>query len=336
MMLRLKIVKSVDSADEAGREEDQDSGLIHGCVVLKELVQPWFNSGRIVCADSYFASVSTAKEMLRLGLRFIGVVKTATKQFPMEYLSHLELATRGLWKGVVHRQDGQDVLYAFVWVDRDRRFFITNTLSLAAGRPYTRRRMRQVQPVETDLPPEDVELTIAQPLASEVYYGVCGKIDQHNRRRHDDLQFEKKIEVKSWDKRVNLSILAIIVVDAFFVYTALVCNESEKDFWNYLAEELIDNSYDVVNPRRRQRNSVESPELLHANGTPRAGVSHHLSPTKTKQRRKPTFSAQRQCKICKMKTTTTCSSCQMYVCNSKSGRTCFARHMAEAHSSSIN
>ena len=49
----------------------------------------------MVCANSYFASVSTAKELMRLGMRFIGVVNTTSKQFPMVYLQALEFDKRG-------------------------------------------------------------------------------------------------------------------------------------------------------------------------------------------------------------------------------------------------
>ena len=43
--------------------------------------------------------------------------------------------------------------------------------------------------------PEDVEFTIQQPQVAEVYRNVCGLIDQHNRIRHDDVKFEKNVEV---------------------------------------------------------------------------------------------------------------------------------------------
>jgi hypothetical protein len=36
-----------------------------------------------VCADSYFASVQAAEHLLSMGLKFIGVVKTATRKFPI-------------------------------------------------------------------------------------------------------------------------------------------------------------------------------------------------------------------------------------------------------------
>ena len=58
VMMRIRIVKS------ANNEGDQKYGrdnLPHGTKVLKEIVMPWYNTYRIVCADSYFASVPAAK-----------------------------------------------------------------------------------------------------------------------------------------------------------------------------------------------------------------------------------------------------------------------------------
>ena len=46
---------------ELGKESGNGDDLIHGCMVLKELIEPWYHTHRVVCADSYFGSVSTAK-----------------------------------------------------------------------------------------------------------------------------------------------------------------------------------------------------------------------------------------------------------------------------------
>ena len=97
----------------------------------------------MVCADSYFSSVSTAKELMRLGMRFIGVVKTASNQFLMAYLQALEFDKRGEWKGL---RNATTSMYDFVWVDRNRRCFITNTSYLSHRTPYTRVLKRQVAP----------------------------------------------------------------------------------------------------------------------------------------------------------------------------------------------
>ena len=84
-----------------------------------------------------------------MGLRFIGVVKTATREYPMPYLSTVELLQKGDHKGVVNISEDGYKLMAFVWVDRERRYFITNCPSILSGNPYTRTRWRQEEDVET-------------------------------------------------------------------------------------------------------------------------------------------------------------------------------------------
>jgi hypothetical protein len=55
VMLSLRIRKTT-ACDHEG--QDPDKG--HGTSVLKELVSPWARSGRVVVADSYYASVEAA------------------------------------------------------------------------------------------------------------------------------------------------------------------------------------------------------------------------------------------------------------------------------------
>ena len=89
IMIRLLLVKSEESSELSTVE--RDDGIPHGTHILKYLTLPWANTRRGVCADSYFASVTSAEELMKIGLRFIGVVKTATKKFPMSYLSSIKL-----------------------------------------------------------------------------------------------------------------------------------------------------------------------------------------------------------------------------------------------------
>ena len=95
-MMRLRIVKSAKNEEE--QQDDRDN-LPHGTKFLKELVMPWANMDRIVCADSYFASVPAAEELWKHGLCFMGIIKTSTRQFPMAYLSNIELQNQGDMSG---------------------------------------------------------------------------------------------------------------------------------------------------------------------------------------------------------------------------------------------
>ena len=108
----------------------------------------------------------------------------------MAYLSSIELDEgRGQRVGVFLKSNGAHTIMAYVWMDRDRRYFISTASLLQDGKDYSRIRWRQ-----PDLPEEDFggvnneeaeqqELTVSQPKCSEIYYNTCAAIDQHNRHQ---------------------------------------------------------------------------------------------------------------------------------------------------------
>ncbi len=93
IMLCLKRVKTAEEEDwhvslmdEAAesRQIMSEQGLLHGAKVMQDLVMPWMHSNRDVCGNSYFASVpATYMMIMRYGMQLIGVVKSATRQYPM-------------------------------------------------------------------------------------------------------------------------------------------------------------------------------------------------------------------------------------------------------------
>ena len=127
IMMQIKIVDTAEEEDQHTRE-GQD-GMLHGTRVMINLLVPCHNDReRVVCGDSYFASVSAVIEIKKLGLRSIGVIKTATKQFPMAYLSSREVIGHGNSHALYTKnQDDEVELLAIIWIDRDRRYFISNS-----------------------------------------------------------------------------------------------------------------------------------------------------------------------------------------------------------------
>ena len=98
-MMPLKLGKT--SKGEDAMHTANSEGVLHGALVLRQLVKPWKRSQRVVCADSYFASVFATDYLRSIGLRFIGVVKTDTRRYPMKGLAAVELQNRGDRKGVL-------------------------------------------------------------------------------------------------------------------------------------------------------------------------------------------------------------------------------------------
>jgi Transposase IS4 len=144
---------------------ESEVGLNHETVVLERLVKPWYGKGnRIVCVDSYFASVEAALHLKARGLRFIGVVKTATSRYPKKLIQAKVLPSRGEWKSVVHRKDGEVAAMALVLVDEEGRYLISTAASAVEGAFHERTRWRQM-----NNEPQRVTFQIKQPLVAELY-----------------------------------------------------------------------------------------------------------------------------------------------------------------------
>jgi hypothetical protein len=350
VMLRLKLVQGGGHGNDEGVEDDDDDddgvgvlSLSHGGKICLDLVAPWIDTDRIVCADSYFASVSTAVALKKRGLRFIGVVKTAHRAFPKSTLGSIELFNRGDRRALITTIDDVEVL-ALVWLDRDRRMFVSTCKSTRHGKPYTRRRWRQVDQ-RPNADPEVVELTIPQPKLCETYYSTCAAIDQHNRCRQDDLQLEKKIKTIHWHRRVAISLFGICVVDAWLVYKAAQNRDQERQaqrsFYEQLAEELIENTFDTRAGRRRM--SPSSIARLGEQAT--MGIETHATPTKRRRKKRDgsltPYLLQGRCSQCQRATTHVCSTCSQifadrneyggWICSSRQGRLCFNLHVTNTH-----
>ena len=226
---------------------------------MLNLLQPWVNKQRrVVSADSNFASVQACDELKKRGLGFISVVKTATSGFCMELFLEIELARTGLWKGYFSlNQEKKLNKFTFVWVDRDRRYFISNASSLKPGMPYARDRLRQVDD-SPNADPVCVKFEINQPRVAERYYSINTKIDESNRTRQDDFQLDRKLHSKDWSIRVNTSTLGMNDVDTY--YLGKDCKwwdgRNPEEFYYNLAEDVIENRW---TERRTRRNQAGQP-----------------------------------------------------------------------------
>ena len=152
------------------------------------------------------------------GLKFIGVVKTATKMLPMKYVQSIELQKSGDRVGLVRRKEEGDCdLLGFTWMDRQRRDFIYSSSSTSDGEPKIRRSLRQ-ESEEVNADPDNITLIIDQPKTCEYYYNYCSMVDHHIRCRQADLRLKRKLVTRYLSKRINISLLSICFVDTWLNY----------------------------------------------------------------------------------------------------------------------
>ena len=334
IMLRVELTRCVEETRRLSYESEEQ----HGTAITLRLVEPWFNSGRIICADSYFASVATAACLRRYNLWFIGVVKTATKGFPNEYLGDLTLQRKGQFVSMSTTDSDTGCKFmAIMWLDRERRLFISTTGSTAYVDPIRRERWTMVdneaQLIEKETPIPDVCAT---------YYSSNGKIDQHNRCRQADLNLEKKLRTMKWGFRVNTSLFSICVVDAWILYKGYCGSSDHMTPWSFyckLADELIDNEYDSVALRKRRHSSDSST----ADSLPISGMGIHTIETTRKRRKKDGTMTnhlyQGRCAVCQgnVKTKHICSACKaqtgldIFLCANSRRRGCLEAHVKARH-----
>ena len=106
--------------------------------------------------------------------------------------------------------------FDYVWVDRCRRYFISNTSSLKHGIPYARDRLRQLDDSPNAVTVH-VEFEINQPRVDEIYYSRNSNIDESNRTGQYDFQLERKLQIKDWSIIFNTSILGMNDVDTYYL-----------------------------------------------------------------------------------------------------------------------
>ena len=136
----------------------------------------------------------------------------------------------------------------------------------------------------------------------------------------------KKMGTKYWSERFNLFIFAVNVVDVWLAYQVITRTaEMQSYFYNYMAEEMIDNTYNIFIIRHsegRKRTIVDSddnyvndknPLFGHINGAPSFVINLHFTPTKKRSKNRDVtetqYLIQCVCKVCQKKTTHVCSEC---------------------------
>ena len=330
------------------------NGYNHGCNVLHELVEPWANTGRKVVGDSYFASTQSAIRLFQLGMRFIGVIKTATTGFPYAYLGSVVLPEgKGDRHGLVTVDEATGCqLLAFVWSDRDRRHFISTCSSLASGSTIERLRWRQVDK-EANADPILKDVVVPQPKACETYYSACSQIDRHNRSRQSNLMLEKKVKVSTFDKRLNLTLFAMAgPVDAWFLYRGIRNGRmdgpliNERYFYERLTELLIDNTFDACysSTRIKHKRRTDAEILLQEQEAAAESIPSHLqlvsvTPTKRSKTANAKHRLQGRCLVCSKPASTVCRTCQRgdpygrhqwWICD-KPGKICMGKHIIANH-----
>ena len=234
------------------------AALPAGTAQLLRLCEPWFESRRIVCGDSAFASVTAAVELKKRGLFFQGLVKTASKEFPKKYLTDFDYDGRGGHTAATSEVDGVPLI-AIGWQDKTLKQFVATCGTTEPGPPHRKRRYRNVDGVTS----EAIWKLVKRPKIVADYFDAASKIDVHNHLRQGGLALESSWGTRKWHHRVLATLFGMIEVDSYLAYREFHSSGrsiSHDEFTEKLCLMLLGNTYgQVVAPVTRSGPIVQSP-----------------------------------------------------------------------------
>ena len=163
-------LRSVKSAEETHRL-NPSTNTNDGTRILLHLYALWGDRERIICADTHFQSVEVAELLLQKNLKFIGVMKTDTRRFPMKHFREQELLNKVDFKALrtsLHGDYGENDIVPLCWLDRARRHFFSTADRTTVTVDETKVRWRQ-----QDEGPCPVEVRIPMPELVSDYYATA-------------------------------------------------------------------------------------------------------------------------------------------------------------------
>ena len=141
-------------------------------------------SGRTVCGDSAFSSVACAVACRAVGLDYMGIVKSATKMYPRQYLLEAHYDGRGdqcVLQGIAEGVN----LTALGWKDKTVQTLIFTRASIPEEHVSTREEW--VGPGES----ATVVLRCDIPRMLREYYAAANSVDIANQMRQGILSIEE-------------------------------------------------------------------------------------------------------------------------------------------------
>ena len=304
IMLRIEICEGKEPM--RAKKYSAEYGATTACTM--RLFEPWFGSGRVAAADSWFAGVKTAWALLDNGLHFIGDVKTNSSLFVKEALVAATAGASGAWAtyssmltisndkeipiySVSHRRG--EAVHTFIATcgttlrGNSTKAYFADDEERASGQEFEL--FRQAPRVLNDF-------TVAQPC-----------LDRHNRYRQFILAMEKRILTNSFSTRFGTAMHGIVFTDCFFAYRYFVDSGADfKAIMGKLAHKLMHNSFldSGESPRKSPSSGRDSTGTCSPCG---GGGEHNLIPLRSV----PGYAGGRQqrCIGCNRKTSFVCGGC---------------------------
>lgn len=193
--------------------------------------------------DSWFASVKAAIELHKRGLFFLGIVKTATRNYPIDEAKTRCPEERGKCAIATATNAEHNVkLTCLAWRDKKVHTFVGTCSTTLEGEPAKKKRTDETgRPIIKEVP---------RPKLVEEYFDGAPAIDIHNHIRQSGLALEVAWNTQKWHHRMFASLFGIIEANAYLALRYFKRDFSMKhsEFTEALALQLIKNPWIDRNP----------------------------------------------------------------------------------------
>lgn len=308
----------------SGKKWQRDLGA--GTATTLRLTEPWHGTGRIVVGDSWFGSVKTAVELRKRGLYFLGMVKTAHKNYPLqEAVKRCPQMKGSCVSATAKREDVP--LTCIAWRDLRVHTFVGTCSTTMPGSPCRKKRRDENGGVYYK--------EVNRPKLVEEYFSGAPAIDIHNHIRQDGLALEAIWNTQKWQHRMYACIFGVVETNAFLAYNFFKRQRHElplshKEFTENLALQLIHNAYSGNNLQTNV--AAYQPMLQQVNSQNDDG---HTLQALSKDDEKNRQRVQRKCLVCsrvrkvQTKASYFCKKCGVHavLCSPQTGRNCFEYHI---------
>jgi len=225
--------------DEMRHRRYNADGLPSGTGFCLRLTEHVHGSGRVLLGDSAFASFTTATELHKRGLFFIGHIKTNHRMFPQAYLrdtSHYN--SRGEHRTVSTEFNGAKIM-GIGWNEGTRKAngevepttYISSCSTSSAGSPHRKRRVRTY----VDGTSSVSCVSVPRPTAIALYHNGCQVIDVHNHLGQHTLGLEKR-RTSRWQFRVWQTIMRFTIVDTYYAFRHFCPGQEDLKFSVFLQD----------------------------------------------------------------------------------------------------
>lgn len=221
IMLHLEVQEGKDAMALKEFSHGPDKLPHHAAVTLR-CVQSWRNSYRHIIADSYFSSTTTAIAMLKHGLHFTGIVKTAHANFPKDVMNEMDSKSMNRGDTVAFRtstkvNDEKHKLLAVGWKSKVMKKVISTCGNTLPGKAHVVKRSKVIDK-DGKWETKTYTKSTNRPQVIVDLFEHFSAIDVHDHYRQGILECERNFPTKTWWIRIFTTIMGMIYTDCYFAY----------------------------------------------------------------------------------------------------------------------